>query len=52
MGATKKFEWWIRNTVWFFTFEILYDNITQREIVTILYYKKFVKAYNDAFDDV
>ena len=39
-------------TVWFFTFEIFYDDITQRVIEIIQFCKKFLKANDDAFYDL
>ena len=40
------------STVWFFMFEIFYDDITQRVIEIIQFCKKFIKANDDAFYDV
>ena len=39
-------------TVWFFTLEIFYDDMIQKVIKIFEFWKKFLKAYGDAFYDV
>ena len=39
-------------TVWFFTFVIFYDDIISRVMKIFEFWKKFLKAYGDAFYDV
>ena len=41
-----------RNTVWFFTFVIFYDDIISKVMKIFEFWKKFLKAYGDAFYDV